>query len=121
MKVSTNEQQTKKTTLSDQFLYMETPELRRALEEHRLAWEKENGPIDLSRNYSCLLPAEMQRWLLENDTKRYFDGLPEFAQQFLRGVFDRAATRGKLDFGRGPYLRLYLSGGMAEHREGRSR
>lgn len=97
-------------TLSDLLFELESPALRRELEAYRLGWERDHGPVDLTRYYTCLWPEEAADWLIRHDPQRYYDGLPDFVKGFIRDRFDELAAEGRLDFAGGPLLRLYVQG-----------
>lgn len=92
---------------------MPTPELRAELEAYRVKWELVNHrKVDLTRSYVSMWPTYASEWLLVHDTQRYFDGLPEFVQDYMRGKMELAARSGQLDNMGDRFLQLYLSGGM---------
>ena len=99
-------------TISDHLAYFPHPQTRATVEEFRLAWERENGPVDLTRRYTSQLPPDEADWLIEHDPKRYFDGLPEFVKWYLRELFKANARNGSLDSITSPLMIVFVSGGM---------
>lgn len=104
---------TEETYLSQILYPMPTEHLRRELEAYRVDWERANNrKVDLSRSYVSMWPAEYRDWLQQNDTKRYFDNIPEFVQDYMRAKMKMAADSGRLDDMGSAYVQLYLNGGM---------
>lgn len=100
---------------------MPTESLRKQLEDYRVEWERvHRRKVDLTKHYVSMWPAPARDWLIVNDTQRYFDGLPEFAQDFIREKMKAAAKEGRLDNMHELYLNLYVAGGMDKQRPGRS-
>jgi hypothetical protein len=99
-------------TLAELLFPLSDPLQRKLLEEYRVEYETEFGPTDLTKRYTSTWPAEQQDWLVQHDSKRWFDGLPPFAKAFLHGKLQLAAERGKLDDAPDRLLRLYVSGMM---------
>jgi len=87
-------------------------ELTKQLDEYRQAFEEKWGTVDLTRRYTSTLPLAEQKWLLENEPKRYWDGLPKFFQAFSRCRMEEAAKTGKLDDMPDGLLQIYLRGEM---------
>ena len=108
-------------TLAELFLRLDTAQMRRELEEFRIKYEAEFGETDLTKRYTSTLPSEQQEWLLANHSRRYWDGLPPFAQAFLREKMRHAHGNGKLDDMPANLLRLYLTGKMTVGSDDRSR
>ncbi len=55
------------------------------LDEYRKRWEAREGRcVDLTRRYTCQLPEAQQDWLFSYEPRRFFDGLPEFMQEYYR-------------------------------------
>jgi hypothetical protein len=85
---------------------------RQKLEAWRIEYEQSHGPTDLTVRYtSTWLPA-YQEWLIQHETRRYFDGLPPFAKAWIKGKFVGAAREGTLDDMPDEFLRLYLANEM---------
>lgn len=99
-------------TLAEMFLYLSDPAKRQELEQFRKDYEALNGPTDLTKRYTSTWPEAEQEWLFQNDTKRWFDGLPPFARAYLRGKMEIAAREGDLDDMPDKLLRLYVRGAM---------
>jgi hypothetical protein len=107
-------------TVAEIFLYLPDPAKRQELEKFRIEYEALNGPTDLTRNYTSMWPQPQRDWLFENHTQLWFDGLPRFAQAYLRGKGELAARDGRLDDFPDNLLQLYVSGGMnPRHAHGR--
>jgi hypothetical protein len=103
------------------FVYLADPMKRRELEEYRVEFEAVHGPTDLTKRYTSTWPQAQQDWLIKNDTKRYFDGLPPFAKAYLRGKMEIAALDGKLDDMPDNLLRLFIERQMTLDHESRRR
>lgn len=116
-----NAQDDPSQTLAELVLDLERADLRRELEAYRIKYEAEFGETDLTKNYTSTWPTERQIWLIEHHPKRYWDGLPGFAQAFLKDKMRSAHQRGKLDDMPGHFLRLYLTGQMTVRSDDRSR
>jgi hypothetical protein len=99
-------------TLTELLFRMPTRALRKQLEEYRVKYEEIHGPTDLTKRYTSTWPIEQQAWLVQNDLKRYFDGLPSFAKAYLKGKMHMAARDGSLDDMPDNYLRLFVAGQM---------
>ena len=97
-------------TVADIFLYQPTPQRRREFEEYRVEWERVNGPTDLTRFYTCMWPKEQQELLWKIDPKAYFNGLPPFLKDYIRGKLRLVAADGRLDDKPDIYVRMFLSG-----------
>jgi hypothetical protein len=108
-------------TLADCFFYQGHPTLRGELEQFRLQWEDANGPVDLGQMYSCFLPVQVQKWLYENEPKRYFQGLPAFVQDYLYDSYRQCEEKGVLDACPAPLRSLYATGVMESVVKARSR
>jgi hypothetical protein len=106
----------KPETLAEIFFYLSDPAKRRELEEFRKEYEAVNGPTDLTKRFTSTWPEPQQDWLLEHDSKRWFDGLPPFAQAYLRGKVQITAREGRLDDLDDELVRLYVSGQMKSGR-----
>jgi hypothetical protein len=85
------------TTLAGMLYRCTDPEVQQELEQFRIEYEQENGPTDLTKRYTSLWPEVQQAWMIENQQKRYWDGLPEFVQAFIRGKMERAHQAGTLE------------------------
>lgn len=83
-----------------------------ALDLFRIAWEREHGPVDMSKYYSCRWPHREQEQLCKIDFKRYFEALPAFFQDFIRHETALAAKNGALDDMPDHFIRLYLGNKM---------
>jgi hypothetical protein len=95
---------------------------RRQLEEYRIKFEAVHGPTDLTKRYTSTWPAEQQHWLMRNDIKRYFDGLPPFVKAFYRGQMEIQAREGNLDVMPDNWLRLFAKKQMIlDHEKKRHR
>lgn len=86
-----------------------TPKLRKELENFRIQYERAHGPTDLTRRYTSTLPVPVQDWLLDNHPQRYWDGLPPFAQEFLRNKLLGAAQDGSLDDMPEAFVKLFVN------------
>lgn len=80
------------------------------LEKYRVEFELEHGPTDLTKHYTSMMSAESEEWLLRNDPKRWYDGLPTFVQSYLSRHVFRVAARGELDMLNDPLIKLYIEG-----------
>src|SRR6516162_3873399 len=95
-------------TLAEILLYYSpNPETRRRLEKYRLDFEAVHGPTDLTKRSTSTWPKAQQRWLIQHDVKRYFDGLPPFGKAYLREKMEVAARDGSLDDMPDVFLRLF--------------
>lgn len=103
-------------TLADFLFPLFKPHLRAELEAYRVEWERLHGPTDLTRYYTSMWPVEARSFLWKTDPKRYFDGLPPFAQDWLRDKMELAAADGSLDDVGDTCLRLYTRGHMGSGR-----
>jgi hypothetical protein len=99
-------------TLAEMMYYLSDPVARRKLEEFRIEYEKMNGPTDLTKRYTCTWPTAHQEWLINNETKQYYEGLPPFVQAWIKNKVLGAARAGRLDDVPDTYLRLYLKNEM---------
>ena len=108
-------------TLAELLVYLDTPALRRELEEFRIKYESKFGETDLTKRYTCTWPLEDQNWLVEHHPKRYWNGLPPFAQAYLKEKMRSVPRKGKLDDMPATLLRLYLTGQMEVDGGGYSR
>ena len=99
-------------TLAELVFYLPDAARRRQLEAFRIKYEALNGPTDLTKRYTSTWPQAHRDWLIQNDPKRYFDGLPPFAKAFLKGKMEIAARDGNLDDMPDAFLRLFVSGQM---------
>jgi hypothetical protein len=86
--------------------------LTAALDRHRIAYEESHGPTDLTRYYTSRWPRAEREKMMRLDFKKYFDGLPEFFQDFLSMLMQRKARDGALDDMHEKLIQLYCSGGM---------
>lgn len=105
-------------TISDLLFPVSDPELREQIETYRVGWEKAFGKTDVRLRYTSQLPAEERELLKQQDPQRYFDGLPPFMKDFIRGKMDNAKKNQHLDYMPTLYLQLYLSGGMRPSAQG---
>jgi hypothetical protein len=99
-------------TLAEMLFFLSDATKRHELEEFRKKYEAVNGPTDLTKRYTSTWPQAHQDWLVINDTKRWFDGLPPFVRAYLRGKMELVAHEGRLDDMPDELVRLYASGGM---------
>src|SRR5262249_35218738 len=83
-----------------------------SVDSYRCEFESTWGPTDLTRAYTSQLPQEFQAWLLKNEPRRYYLGLPRFFQAYQRGCLELAAQVGKLDDMPDGYVRLFTSDKM---------
>jgi hypothetical protein len=105
-------------SLAEMLLWLSDPRLRDELESFRIAYEAEYGETDLTRRYTSTWPTEKQLWMIEHETKRYFDGLPPFAKAYLKRKMDLTARAGNLDDMPATFLSLYVTGRMRTDDEG---
>lgn len=108
-------------TLAEMLFPLGSEEENRELEAFRVEYEKEFGETDLTKHYTSMWPSKHQDWLIDNDTKRYFDGLPPFAKAYIKDKLDYAAQTGMLDNAPDCYLSLYAKGLMKLDHESRGR
>lgn len=108
-------------TLAEMVFPLSSPAKRREAESFRIKFEAAYGPTDLTKRYTSMWPPAEQEWLIKNETKRYFDGLPPFAKAYLRGKMEMAARDGSLDDMPDSLLRLYILGEMRLDHEVRDR
>ena len=108
-------------TLAEMLFPLCPPHKRSELEEFRIEFEAVHGPTDLTKRYTSTWPIEQQNWLVRNDIKRFFDGLPAFVKAYLKGKMELASRRGTLDNMPDRMLRLFVSGQMHLDHESRSR
>jgi hypothetical protein len=99
-------------TLADLLFPQCAASKRGELEEFRLEFEAIHGPTDLTKRYTSIWPTEQRHWLIKNDLKRFFDGLPPFAKAYLKGKMQLAARQGMLDEMPDRMLQLFVSGQM---------
>jgi len=101
-------------TIADLVFPVKDPVARQAIESYRVSWESLRGQeTDMDRNYTSLWPEKKRVSLMEMDLKKYFDGLPPFARDWMRDTFQNAARDGALDDAADPsWIELYVSGGM---------
>lgn len=99
-------------TLAEMLYYFYNSSLRMELEQFRIQYEAVNGPTDLTVRYTSTWPESQQDWLIKNEIKRYFDGLPPFVKAFFRAKMEAVAKEGNLDDMPEHLLQLYASGGM---------
>jgi len=99
-------------TLAEMLFYLSDPDKRKELEQYRVDYEAEFGETDLTKRYTSTWPAEQQKWLMEHDMRRYFDGLPPFVKAYFKGKMQLAAREGRLDDKPDALLKLYVSGQM---------
>jgi hypothetical protein len=100
-------------TLADFLFPLSNRKVRKELEEFRIAYEETHGPTDLTKRYTSVWPTADQEWLTANEPKRYFDGLPPFAQAYIKANMEAAAEVGKLDDMPSCYLKVFVGGHMA--------
>lgn len=99
-------------TLAEMLFHLSDPARRRELEEYRIEFEAIYGCTDLTRRYTSTWPEAEQDWLIEHDTRAYFNGLPPFAKAYVKGKMQIAAADGSLDDMPDCLLRLFVSGQM---------
>lgn len=90
------------------------------IEKYMLEWERQHGPVDLTKMYTSRLSFDERVFLAEADPKRFFDGLPTFAQDYIRINTRRAAELGKLDDVGDTYIYLFTKGLMSPRDDGRN-
>jgi hypothetical protein len=105
-------------TLAELVLWLDDPDARRELEDFRIKFEAEFGPTDLTKRYTSTWPKPEQNWLIKHHPKRYWDGLPPFAQGFLRQKMVTARRLGKLDDVSDDSMKLYLAAMGLSHAHG---
>ncbi len=103
---------TSPTTLAETLFHFSDVRMRDELEEYRCKFEARYGPTDLTKRYTSTWPQAQQDWLLDNEAKRYFDGLPPFVKAFIKGKMQVAARNGNLDDMPTSLMALYVSGEM---------
>jgi hypothetical protein len=108
-------------TLAEMLYYLVDPDKRRELEEFRIRFEAVHGPTDLTRRYTSTWPEDQQAWLLNNDPKRWFDGLPSFVKAHVRGKLEAAARKGNLDDAPDELLGLFVAKQLKLDHEARTR
>jgi hypothetical protein len=102
--------------------WFKEPSVRRQLEQFRVKYEKEFGPTDITKRYTSLWPEKDQTWMVKNELKRYWDGLPPFVQAFMKGRMDAAHRAGTLENEPDSnLLRLYLQRQMSIGGDGYTR
>jgi hypothetical protein len=99
-------------TFAEALYYFTNPELRLELERFRKQYELIHGQTDLTLRYTSTWPRSQQEWLIENDMRRYFEGLPPFVQAYFKSKLTLAARLGNLDDMPSHLVSLYLSGNM---------
>jgi hypothetical protein len=99
-------------TLAEMLLYLPDPMKRKEFDEYRVEYEAIYGETDLTKRYTCTWPMDQQEWLIKNDMKRYFDGLPPFVKAYFKGKMQMAARDGRLDDKSDEMIKLFLSGQM---------
>jgi hypothetical protein len=99
-------------TLAELLFPLCAPSKRSELEKYRTEFEAVHGATDLTKHYTSTWSVEKQNWLVRNDIKRYFDGLPPFVKAYLKGKMQLAARRGTLDSMPNRMLQLFVSGQM---------
>lgn len=97
-------------SIVDLVMKVTNADLHRELTEFYQTYSKEHGEVNLLLRYTSTLTEEEQNWLLEHDSKAYFEGLPEFAQAFIIAKMNAAKRSGRLDDTPGEYLHLFLRG-----------
>lgn len=91
--------------------------LLKQLEEHRVTHQLLTGRfVDLEKQYSSQLPADVQRYLLSNHERLYFDNLPEYVRDFIDKRIRSRAAEGRLDDADG----VLLDGFCRLRRKGRA-
>jgi len=102
-------------TLANLLHPMPTSDLRQEQEAYRVEWERRhNRRVDITKYYVSMWPMDMQEWMIAHEPQRYWDGLPEFAQDFIREKVELAARSGRLDRQAPIFIELYTSGYMSK-------
>ena len=102
----------KRTSISQLLVPWADDDLLQQLEQSRIAWEKRNGPTDLTRRYTSMWPRNDRDALAAINPQAFFDGLPQFFQQLLRTSARQAARNGSLDDLPDTIIRLYCKNGL---------
>lgn len=102
----------RQTTLSELLFPLSNENAKQELEQFRIEYEMAHGLTDLSKRYTSTWPEQQRQWLVEHETRRYFDGLPPFAKAYIKGKVMSAANVGKLDDVPDCYLKLFLQDEM---------
>lgn len=101
-----------KKTLAALLFPVSDPEAQREIDTFRIEYEQAHGATDLRLRYTSVWPKEQQKWLIENDPQRYFEGLPPFAKAWIKGKFIAAGQAGNLDDMPDEFLELFLKNKM---------
>ena len=104
----------KQKTISEILVRGSPAERLARIEKYRLEWEKLHGPTDLTRHYVTMWPAEDQIALHTADPEAYFNAMPPFLQDMLRGIVKNLASEGRLDDLSNSTLRLYCLGKLTK-------
>lgn len=118
---STNDSNDSTTTLAEHLFRLPTLELRKELEGYLQRWEARHGPVDLTKYYTSMWPRNDQVALMAHHPKRYFDGLPEFVQDYMRHKMESYALEGNLDDAPQTYQTLFVQGLMRRNEDSRGR
>lgn len=109
-------------TIAELLYRLPTQTLRDELEEYRMSWEQAHGRrVDLTRRYTSTWPREQQNFLFHTDPKRYYDGLPPFVQDYIKGKMMLYARDGALDDAPEEYMQMFVRGLMNGRGDSRSR
>lgn len=99
-------------TLANILCPFDNADLRRRLEAFRIEFEEQHGPTDLTRRYTSMYPVEQGLWMQRYHPTEYWNGLPPFAQAFLKDLLSSQGRVGSLDDCHDALLRLYVAGVM---------
>ena len=110
-------------SISDCLYHLEVSKARTQLEQFRIEYEKLHGKTDLTKRYTTTWPDEQQNWLMKHDITAYFEGMPPFAQDFIKQKLKVEIQSGRGDDIDDSLLRLYFSGVMDKDKgsDGRAR
>lgn len=100
----------RRLTITELVFPLDDPEALHEVEEFRIEWERDHGPVDLTRRYTSTLPDAQQTYLMDHHPERYFAGLPEFAQAWIQHAVESRATQGRLDEVPVAFLKLLTQG-----------
>jgi hypothetical protein len=85
-------------TLAEYICYLPDPKSREELEEFRISFEERTGALtDLTRNYTCMLPEDVQAWLIRNHPRHFYKGLPDFVKAYVGMKMKIAIGNGGMD------------------------
>lgn len=85
-------------TLTDIVFWSGSRSLQDKLERYRIEYERvHNESVDLNRHYTSMLPVDAQVWLISNEPKRWYDGLPPYVKAYISEAMRAVAQSGELD------------------------